>query len=426
VTPSLLAHGFGDAGDLPITLQMLVLLSGGAVLGVAAALSARAARGEQPTRRGGVRLPAALTGLVDHAASRAALRLAGGALLGVAAVTAAVGPDDFIANPAPALFFSVFGVVVLLGGSLLVGPLWRLANPLPALSGAIARLSGDAEERLVRSVPARLGVRPAAALLALYVWTDLVVGRRPLGVLVVLAAHVVAQLAGAAVYGRAWYGHGDGFEVYSRVVGWLAPLDRDADGRLVLRGPRPRMARLDPPAGLLAVVAVLLGAHVFDSLTDTLAWQQLLFGRPRLAVQTAGLAACIGAVGAVAAGATHARFLRPALVPLVAAYAIAHHLGPLLAEVQQAAIALSDPFGRDADLLGLAGRRVTEEVMPASLAAVAQIGAFLGLHVLAVAVAHDRAIARYDPRGARAVQFPVRALIVASTVGGVAVRFAPQ
>jgi hypothetical protein len=46
--------------------------------------------------------------------------------------------------------------------------------------------------------------------------------------------------------------------------------------------------------------------------------------------------------------------------------------------------------------------------------------------VLAVAVAHDRAIARYDPRGARAVQFPVRALIVASTVGGVAVRFAPQ
>lgn len=422
----LVAHGFGDVGDLPISLPMLLLAAGGAVMGVAAALSARAAQGRDlPGRNRGVVLPARITAAVDHPVTRVALRLLAAALLGVAAATAAFGADDFLRNPAPALFFVVFWVGVLLVGSMLAGPLWRAANPLRPVSALLARAAGDPADRTVRPLPDGLGVWPAAAMLAVFVWVELVVTRQPLMVLVLLAGYVVLQLGGASVFGRAWYHHGDGFEVYSTMVGWLAPLDRDDNGRLALRSPRRRLAALEAPPGLLVVIAVLLGGHVFDSLADTVVWQQLLFAGPRLLLQTAGLAGCVAVVGGLVAATTaRARFLRPALVPVVAAYAIAHYFGPLLVEGQHAVMTLSDPFARGADLLGLTGRRVTYEAVPAGLAAVGQIVAFLGLHVLAVMVAHDRAVARYDPRGARAVQFPLRAVLVASALAGVATRFA--
>lgn len=419
----LLAHGFGDIGDLPVTLPVLLAIAGGAVMGTAALLGVRATNSERPGARPGWRLPAGVTAVADHPVARGLLRAGAAALLGLAAVTAALGADDFLTNPAPALFFAAFWVGVLLVGSVLLGPVWRVANPLRAVSAGLARLSGDPHDELVRPLPERLGVWPAAAMLAVVVWAELVATRQPITVLLLLAAYALTQVGAATVYGRAWYRHGDGFEVYSTTVGWLAPLGRDPAGTLVVRSPRRRLAALEAPAGLLAVIAVLLGGHLFDNLGDTLAWQQVLFGRPRAALQTAGLAACIGAVGALGAGVTRARFLRPALVPLVVAYGVAHYFGPLLVELQHAAITLSDPFGRGADLLGLTGQEVTYEAVPAALAAVGQLVAFIGFHVLAVIVAHDRAFARYDPRGARAVQFPLRVLLVVSVVGGVALRF---
>lgn len=423
-----LLHGFGDVGDLPVTLPMLLAGSGAAVMGSAALLGARAAgtlRSRTPTSaHSGARLPAGLTALADRPVVRGLLRAGAAVLLGLAGVTAALGADDFLANSAPALFFAVFWVGGLLVASVLLGPVWQVANPLRALSAGLARLAGDPDDRSVRPLPEGLGVWPGAAMLAVVVWAELVATRRPITVLLLLAAYALTQVGAAAVYGRAWYRHGDGFEVYSTTMGWLAPVSRHPDdGSLVLRSPRRRLAVVEAPAGLLAVVAVLLGGHLFDSLTDTLAWQQLLFGRPRVALQTAGLAACVGAVAALCAAVTRARFLRPALVPLVVAYAVAHYFGPVLVELQHAAITLSDPFGRGADLLGLTGRSVTYEAVPAALAAVGQLAAFVGFHVLAVVMAHDRAIARYDARAARAVQFPLRVLLVASVVGGVALRF---
>lgn len=423
--PPLPAHGFGDVGDLPVTLPMLLVVAGAAVLGTAARLSARATRSPTRTARAGVALPAGVTTLADHPASRAVLRAAAAVLLGVAGLTAALGADDFLHNPAPALLFAVFWVGVLLLGSLLLGPVWRAANPLRAVSSALSRFSGDPDDRFVRAVPEPVGVWPAAAMLAVFVWMEQVVTRQPLTVLVLLAAYVVVQVGAATIYGRGWYAHGDGFEVYSSVIGWLAPLARDDAGGLVLRSPRRRLAAVAAAPGLLAVLAVLLGGHLYDSLGDTLVWQQLQFGRPRLLVQTAGLAACVAVAAALVGGATtRARFLRPAVVPVVVAYAIAHYFGPFVVEAQHAVITLSDPLATGADLLGLTGRQVVDEAVPPALAAVAQIVAFLGFHVFAVVVAHDRAVARFDTRTARAVQFPLRSLFVLSAVGGVALRFA--
>ena len=43
---------------------------------------------------------------------------------------------------------------------------------------------------------------------------------------------------------------------------------------------------------------------------------------------------------------------------------------------------------------------------------------FVGLHAVAVAVLHRQAIARHDLRTARAVQFPMRVVIMASVLSG--------
>jgi hypothetical protein len=47
--------------------------------------------------------------------------------------------------------------------------------------------------------------------------------------------------------------------------------------------------------------------------------------------------------------------------------------------------------------------------------------AFVALHAVAVAVLHRQAIARHDPRTARAVQFPARCVVVVSVLAGLAV-----
>lgn len=424
MTHPLLAHGFGDVGDLPLTLPVLLYLSGGLVIGVAGLLSAREAAAGRTRRRRCLTLPAAATAMADHRGTRAALRLGAAALLGLAGVTAALGVDDFLRNPAPTLFYTVFWAGILLVGSLLAGPLWRVANPLRAVSALIARVAGDPADSLVRPLPAGIGLWPAAGALTVFAWAEAVGARQPVTVIAFLAAHVLVQVGAATVYGRAWYSHGDGFEVYSTLVGWVAPLGRREDGRLVLRSPRAALARAPVAPGLLALLAVLAGLHVFDGLSDTLTWQQLVFGVPPVVAGTVGLLACIAAVSVLLGATTRADFLRPALVPVVVAYGLAHYFGPLVVETQIAAVTLSDPLARGADLFGLAGRRVTYEIVPASVAAAGQILAFLGFHVLAVVIAHDRAVARHDPRTARAVQFPVRALLVASAVGGVALRFA--
>lgn len=424
VTPQLLAHGFGDVGDLPVTLPLLLSASGGSLLGAAALVSARGSR-ERSTGRG-VPLPSWLTALAGRRAARGLVRALAAGLLGVAAVTAALGAPDVPGNPAPALLYTVLWAGVLLVGSLLLGPVWTAANPLRSVSAALARLTGDPEDRTVRPLPDGLGIWPAAGLLAVVVWLEVAAQRQPSSVLVLIVGYALVQVWAAAIYGRAWYAHGDGFEVYSRLVGWLAPVGRAAGGRLALRSPRRTLAAAPVEPGLLAVLAVLLGAHLYDGLSGTLAWQQLAVDRPPVALQTAGLAACVALVAALVAVTTRATYLRPALAPVVAAYALAHYLGPLLVESQHTLVALSDALGRGADLSGLAGRRLPEETVPAALAALGQLAAFVGFHVLAVVVAHDRAVARHDPRSARAVQFPLRVLLLASVLGGAALRFAGQ
>ena len=131
--------------------------------------------------------------------------------------------------------------------------------------------------------------------------------------------------------------------------------------------------------GTAAVAGALIGWDVADAVVETEAWHLLVFpaGTVTLA-RTALLLVCAVVIGGVAARATGHHRLAPALPPVVAGWALGHHVAPLV------------------PVLGLAG--------------------FVAGHLAAVVVGHDRAP---EP----AVQLELRALVLVLLLAGLALRF---
>jgi hypothetical protein len=465
---AVLAHGVATRQDLPVPFEFVRLGAAGAILLSFVVLLAawRSPRFEGgPGAGGGRPLPGALQRLAGAAWPRAVLRGIGLLAAAATVVTAAAGPASAVANPAPTWFY-VWLWVGLVPASLLLGPVGRLLNPLRALAAALARFSGDPDERAVRPLPPGLGCRPAAAALAAFAWLELVYPERaePQVVLIFLVLYALAQLGGAMRWGSAWFAAGDGFEVWSTLLGHLAPVGRDEadpERRLVLRNPLAGLATIRPGPGLAAVVAVVLGATVYDGVSSTGWWSELLAGLSgpaELAAGTVGLAATIAAVAgawllACTASArlagSEARALVPAggapgraqgaqgaqgawspagralaadlahsLLPIAAGYTIAHYASLLLWQGQAGYILASDPFGLGWDLFGTAGWSIDYGVAPPATIALIQVGAIVLGHLLGVVSAHDRAVALLPPTAARRSQYPLVVVMVAFTVIG--------
>jgi hypothetical protein len=417
-----LAHGLGDAADLGVPLPLLLFATGGAVLGTAARLSSRTARGYERTAGRGRSLPTALGHVGRHRAAQTLAPLLGAAVLALIIVPAAVGSPNHVRNPAGWVLFGV-AWPLLTALSIVFGPVWRTLNPLRPLAGLLRAAPTE------RALPEGLGVWPAAGMLGVFLWLDLVPLRRPSTVALFMAAYLLVVLAGALRYGDGWFAAADGFESWSRTVGHLSPVGADSGGAPRLRSPRTALASMPAPAGLLALLVAVVGADLYDAIAETARWEQLTLGRTgvgALLVPTLGLAACVAVAAVLGRVATRRRpWLVPTFVPLAAGYAVAHHLAPLLLDGQVVLALLSDPFALGWDLLGTADLRLDVEIIPAAAAVAIQLVALVVGHVGAVVVAHDRTVARFDPRTSRAVQFPARVVIVTSAVGAVALRFAP-
>lgn len=425
----MLAHGLGDAADLPLPFGIVLWGTGAAVLGLAALTGARRAPAwltAPPSGRRDLPPPGPLARACRHPAMARVLQAAMLVLLAILVVLGVAGPDRAAVNPVPWLVHGVFwaGLVPL---SLLLGGVWRAANPLRLVAAGLARLTGDPDDVTARPVPDGWGVWPAAVLLAVFAWSELALPAQPRLTLLVVLAVVLAVLAGAVRHGQAWLDRGDPFEVYSRTLGTLSPVHAGDGGGLALRSPRARLASVTAPAGLGAVVAVLVGADLFDGLLASLAWQNLKVGTgagARVLIDTAGLAGCMLAVGLLVRVATNGvRELLPALLPVVAAYAVAHYTPVLLVEPEVALGLLSDPLGRGWDLLGTAGAGGSYDLLPGAALAVGLLVVLLAGHLAAVVVASDRAVAAYGRARAGTLQLPLRALLVVSALASVAVRF---
>ncbi|GGP78489.1 hypothetical protein [Streptosporangium pseudovulgare] len=460
-----LAHGLGSRHDLPIPLFYAFAGAFAALfvsfLGLALLWADSRFRGGAAGRP--VRLP-------EGARVRWTLRVIGLAGAVFTAAWTLLGPDDPGRNPAAHLVYVILWTG-LIPASLLLGPVWRLLNPLRT----IHLLLGGRDKG-----PAPFGYRPAALGLTAFAWMELAspAPASTTTLAVFFTLYGAAHLAAAFRYGTRWFDRADAFEVYSALIGRLSPLGRRDDGRLVLRNPLDGLDALRPAPGLVAVVCVLLGTTGYDGFSDSPWWVELLQTGPlgRTVTGTLGLLAAIGLVAALyractaaagligragrvgaaavpvpsggavgasgegrasgravpsggavgtsgegrasgGAGATGgrgaARLFAHSLVPVAVGYLIAHYFSLLVIEGQRAVV-LSLGLDRTVD---------PDVVGPGAIASV-QVLAIVAGHVLGVVAAHDRSVRLFPPEKAVAGQIPLLVLMVCYTIGGLILLFA--
>jgi hypothetical protein len=107
------------------------------------------------------------------------------------------------------------------------------------------------------------------------------------------------------------------------------------------------------------------------------------------------------------------------LVPIAAAYLIAHYFSLFMIQGQFIVTLVSDPFGRGWDLFGTADFAPDLAIVSPETVWYVQVGALVIGHVAGLAIAHDRAVAVFQGRRtALEAQLPMLGLMVLYTLGG--------
>jgi hypothetical protein len=443
---TLVAHGIQGRADLPVPSEafywasavILLVSFVGLALGwrrpLLAALLDRRARELEPGPR-----------------TRAVLAIGRGvsvALLVLVLATAMLGSEQLNANFAPIWLFVVWwiGIAVL---AATVGDAWRALHPIATIA-RVLQVPRVGERRLAPAA----GIVPAFVLLALFTWLELVYPTaahvRLLGVLVF--AWLAMTLLAMRRYGiDETLDRIEPFAVYTRVLGRLGVVGTRGDGVLERRPPVLGVLRQGPEFGLVAFVGLLIGSVSYDGLSRTLWWRrqstdavlqltdlgmaprdaQLVLGTLGLImmvtaaialfVSFAWLAARVGRLPRRTRFGSTAAAFAPSLVPIAFAYVVAHYFSYFWFQSQQIVRLASDPFGRGWDLLGTASFEVDYSTLSAEAIWIVQVVSIVVGHVLALVLAHDRALEiEAESPGARGVrsQWPMLALMVAYTIGG--------
>ncbi|HEX6919797.1 MAG TPA: hypothetical protein VF314_06185 [Actinomycetes bacterium] len=439
MTGTLLAHGVSSREDLPIPFAYALTGAAVALLVSFLALGLLWREPRLDPERAGRPLPRGLEQVLDGRPVRVGLRLLGVVLTAYVVLAAVFGKDDAL-NPTAGVVYVLFWIGIPMV-SVVLGPVWRLLNPIRSVHAALSWLLRTRPQDGLARLPESVGYWPAAASLLAFAWLELVApDNDTLPVLrTFFAAYLAVHLLAATYFGSAWFARGDGFEVYSSLVGRLSPLGRRGDGRLVLRNPLEGVAGTPVAPGLFAVVGVLLGSTAYDSFSNSPWWISHVQDSP-LSVrmtETLGLLAVVGLVTGAFTAATAVsgrgvpggsrRFVGQfahTIVPIVVGYLVAHYWSLLVLVGQQTMIRLSDPLGTGADWLGTADRGVDGRLADPNLVAVIQVAAVVTGHVLGVVLAHDRAVRLLPRRSAVAGQVPLLVVMVCYTVGGLYLLFA--
>ena len=422
------AHGIVGRADLPIP-EALFGAAAAAVLVVsflALAAGWSEPRLEHPPQRALFGVPLAVEALCGAI---------GLAVFAIVVYAGLAGTDSQQDNLAPTAVYVGFWVAVPFL-SLLIGDWFRLFSPWRA----VGRLTGWAAGRLSRGeateafpYPERLGHWPAAAGILAFVICELcwATGRQPGPLAVLMLIYAFVQLAGQGVYGvEPWSRRGDAFGVWFGLFAMLAPIGRDEAGRVVLRAPVAGATRLAPVAGTVALLVIGIGSTGFDG-----AKEGPLFNGVRPDLQdfftslgatlgvglelafVVGLLVAIGMVGALwwlgTEGMPRAgtggldrkqlsRRFAHTLIPIAAAYLVAHYFSLLAYNGQDLWRLASDPLGDGSDLFGGAGHAIDYSILSATAIWYAQVIALVGGHVAALVLAHDRALVVYGSAKAAA------------------------
>jgi hypothetical protein len=433
----LLAHGVSTRSDLPVPIA-LAAVGTGLVLVISFAVLAILWRRPRFTEgKGGRPLPAALQRVLDAPALRVALQGITLVAMVLVCVVGLAGPRRAEWNLTPWVLYIIFWVG-LVPASLLLGPIWRVLNPLRLLHTVLATVLRLDRERGVLALAEWVGYWPAAVSIAVFAWMELVYpgGSEPATVAMFILGYAVAHTVAALLIGRRWFERCDGFEVYSALLGAMAPIGRRTDGRLVLRNPIEGLDAIRPAPGLVGVIVVLVGSTAYDGLSRTSWWNWN--------VPIGTIAATLALVGTILSialiyllgtwslvgsdeqqdsGRSFAAFAH-SIVPIAAGYAVAHYFSTLLFDGQQAFILASDPLGMGWDLFGTTNSIIDYTIVTLPTIALVQIGGIVIGHLMAAVSAHERAVRLFPPRTARSVQYPLLAAMVALTMGAVSLVFA--
>ncbi|MGW5271695.1 hypothetical protein ACWEQP_03740 [Streptomyces sp. NPDC004044] len=420
---SVLAHGIGSQHDLPLSPFYAFAGAFAALfvsfLALGLLWSASRFRGD----RAGRPLPVALQRLADARPTRTVARVVGLAAALFVLLHLLLGPNGPQRNPAAGTVYVLFWVG-LVPASLLLGPVWRLLNPLRTLHLLVCRALGR-DPAAGRPLPVHLGLWPAAAGLLAFTWLELVAPdpASSTALLVFFVLYGVVHLVGAARHGARWFDHADAFEVYSGLLARLSPLGRrPADRRLVLRSPFNGLDAVPQTPGLVATVCVMLGSTAYDGFSDAPSWITTVQTSPlgRTTAATLGLLAAVALVAtlyALCTGATRlisGRLRHPltafahSLVPIALGYLVAHYFTLFVTEgphTVMVALGTDNPVPPEPPLT------------PGGIATLQVVAIVIG-HVLGVVAAHDRSVRLFPPARAVPGQLPLLALMIAYTIGG--------
>ena len=363
------------------------------------------------------------------------------------------GTDSQNDNLAPTAVYVGFWVGVPFA-TLLLGNVFRVLSPWRA----IGRFAGWAAGRVARGAlpeplpyPARLGHWPAAVGLVAFAICELcwAAAKDPAPLAILMLVYLAVQLVGMSLYGvEPWTRHGDAFGAWFGLVARLAPIARRGDGRLVLRPPVVGTTGLRAVAGTSALLLVAIGTTAFDAGKEGSLFNGLL-GDLQEAFVSAGLSQGLGLELAFVVGLAVAiltvslvwtvgvsgmplrdlrlsrrelgRRFAHTLVPIAAAYLVAHYFSLLAYSGQSLWALASDPLGDGSDLFGGADAGIDYSILTATAIMYVQLGALVLGHVAGLVLAHDRALTVYgDPRAATASQVVMLVVMVVFTLVGVA------
>jgi hypothetical protein len=440
------AHGLVGRADLPIPEA---LFAGAAALVLVLSFAALASlwsapRLQEPRERRLVRMPVAVDVLLG--------------LVGVVAFAAIVyaglaGTDSEQDNLAPNAVFVMVWVGVPFA-SLLFGDVFRLLSPWRAIGRTVgwiaARVTSEGAMPEALPYPERMGRWPAVAGIVFFGVCELcwAGGREPQTLALLGLAYLVVSLVGMSLYGvEPWTRNADPFGTYFSLFALVAPLAR-RDGVLYARVPGTGAVGLDPVPGTVGLLLAALGITAFDGgsggplFSDVAPHLQDFFGSLGADKGTAlELAFCVGLafmilfVSAIYWGAIHGMSLRGlrrpmtrvalgrslvhTLVPIAAAYVVAHYFSLIAYNGQDLWRLASDPLGDGSDLFGGAGSGIDYSVVSATAIWYVQVAALVTGHVMALVLGHDRALALYeDPKQATRSQIVMLVLMVCFTCLG--------
>jgi len=333
--------------------------------------------------------------------------------------------------------------------AILLGSPWNALSPWRAVYRGLCRLEGR-QLAVLGGYPSWLGAWPALAgfLVLIGIIENLtIIPRSPTLTTVVISVYALVMLTGAVLFGPTWFERTDPLGVLYRLFGHVAgvSINRTPAGNVEISFRPPWRGCSEPVSGLAIVVFVVAAVYTvsFDGFTNTRLYQTVLFGvrdaigtgpptsvllyglglvlfvgafaLTVLAGDALGISPRLGSEVATDGGQTAwrgaARAFAPTILPIAAAYDVAHNYPYTVRSTARLLEISAQPLEIGVGSLAPFGW-LSLPVFWGSQVLLIVIG-----HVIAVVAAHYVAVERYPSlSAARRGHLPLVVLMIGYTV----------